>query len=235
MNNLQSRLWLPVAAICLAILIVDIAVVALKGRNAAKEPSIQDVFQGETHEFSDDLGQLKSIVPPTNFVSTPPENHGPQYRTADWLKAQGSLSWTLQVMAHEDEEQVKSYLARRDDKEQFAYFLYREGEKTEYIVVFGNFVTMELALGVAETTNFDLPEGVRASPEKFMTYVPNVPLIQPAIDQPPPVKYGEVPIIPQEESLDTSAEPNVIESSPAKQEDGTNNVSSPPKPEVDPF
>ena len=76
MISFQSRLWLPVAAISLSILIVDMAVVALKGRNAAKEPSIQDVFQGETHEFSDDLGQLKSIVPPTNFVSTPPENHG---------------------------------------------------------------------------------------------------------------------------------------------------------------
>ena len=232
MISFQSRLWLPVAAISLSILIVDMAVVALKGRNAAKEP-IQDVFQGETHEFSDDLGQLKSIVPPTNFVSTPPENHGPQYRTADWLKAQGSLAWTLQVLASEDEEQVKSYLAKRDDKEQFAYFLYREGEKTEYIVIYGNFVTMELALGVAKTTNFDLPEGVRASPEKFMTYVPNVPLIQPAIDQPPPVKYGEVPIVPKEESLEVSIESTSSEDPDSKIE--ANEASAVPKSEVDPF
>lgn len=236
MISFQSRLWLPVAAMSLSILIIDIAVVAVKGRNAAKEPSIQDVFQGETHEFSDDLGQLKSIVPPTTFVSTPPENHGPQYRTADWLKAQGSLAWTLQVMANEDEELVKSYLAKREDKEQYAYFMYREGEKTEYIVVFGNFVTMELALGVAETTNFDLPDGVRASPEKFMTYVPNVPLIQPAIDQPPPVKYGEVPIVPNEQTEleDTNVSP-ATEVLPLTPESGTNNASSPPKLEVDPF
>ena len=157
MISFQSRLWLPVAAISLSILIVDMAVVALKGRNAAKEPSIQDVFQGETHEFSDDLGQLKSIVPPTNFVSTPPENHGPQYRTADWLKAQGSLAWTLQVLASEDEEQVKSYLAKRDDKEQFAYFLYREGEKTEYIVIYGNFVSQSLA-----ANTFGINEGIES-------------------------------------------------------------------------
>ena len=233
MISFQSRLWLPVAAISLSILIVDMAVVALKGRNAAKEPSIQDVFQGETHEFSDDLGQLKSIVPPTNFVSTPPENHGPQYRTADWLKAQGSLAWTLQIFSSIDEDIVKSYLVQRDDKEQFAYFLYREGEKTEYIVIYGNFVTMELALGVAETTNFDLPEGVRASPEKFMTYVPNVPLIQPAIDQPPPVKYGEVPIVPKEESLEVSIESTSSEDLDSKIE--ANEASAVPKSEVDPF
>ncbi len=229
MIKLQSRYWLPVALFSLSILVVDITIVAFKGRNAAKEPSIQDVFQGEIHEFSADLGQLNSIVPPTNYFATPPENHGPQYRTADWLKRQGSLAWTLQVMASEDEDLVKSYLAKRDDKEQFAYFLHREGEKTEFVVVFGNFVTMELALGVAETTDFSLPEGVRAGPEKFMTYVPNVPLIQPAIDQPPPAKYGGVPIVPAE---DNSSETPVVEPTPSlTPEDGI----ILPKPEVDPF
>jgi hypothetical protein len=93
-----------------------------------------------------------------------------------------------------------------------------------------------LALGVAETTNFDLPDGVRASPEKFMTYVPNVPLIQPAIDQPPPVKYGEVPIVPNEQTEleDTNVSP-ATEVLPLTPESGTNNASSPPKLEVDPF
>ena len=143
------------------------------------------------------------------------------------------MAWTLQVLASEDEEQVKSYLAKRDDKEQFAYFLYREGEKTEYIVIYGNFVTMELALGVAETTNFDLPEGVRASPEKFMTYVPNVPLIQPAIDKPPPVKYGEVPIVHKEESLEAPIESTSSDDLGSKIE--ANEALGMPKSEVDPF
>ncbi|MBH1971380.1 SPOR domain-containing protein [Moraxellaceae bacterium AER2_44_116] len=236
MINFQSRWWLPVMGVSLAILIVDMTVVAIKGRNAEKAPSIQDVFQGETHEFSDDLGQLRSVVPPTDYVATEPENHGPQYRTADWLKAQGSLAWTLQVMAVEDEEVAKSYLAKREDKEQFAYFMYKEGEKTEYIVIYGNFVTMELALGVADTTDFSLPEGIRAGPEKFMTYVPHVPLIQPAIDQPPPAKYGAVPIIPAENN---NPESEVVspstEVSPLGSENSTNSALPEIKPEVDPF
>ena len=42
-----------------------------------------------------DLGQLLSLVPPTDYVAPPPELHGPQYRTADWLRAQGGMAWTL--------------------------------------------------------------------------------------------------------------------------------------------
>ncbi len=233
MINAPSRLWLPAAVICLSVLIADVVVIAVKGRNAAQEPTIQDVFQGETHEFSADLGQLTSIVPPTDYVATPPENHGPQYRTADWLRAQGSLAWTLQVMAVEDEEIAKSYIANRADKEQFAYFMFRNGEKTQYIVVYGNYVTMELALGVANTTDLGMAADTRASPEKFVTYLPNVPLIQPAIDQPPPVKYGDVPVVPTEP--DPSTEPANTTEVPPNPENGTNNASLDTRPEADPF
>ena len=116
-----SRLWLPIAAGAFTLLLAALTVISLKGRNAPQLPTIQDVFTGQTHEFSADLGQLPKIVPPTSYIATPPENHGPQYRTVDWLKAQGSLAWTLQIISSEDEEVVKSYIAQRDDKEQFAY------------------------------------------------------------------------------------------------------------------
>ena len=123
MNSLQSRLWLPSAMVALTLFLSCLLVVGIKGKNLIKQASIQEVFTGETHEFTNDLGQLAKIVPPTNYVATPPENHGPQYRTVDWLKAQGSLAWTLQVFSSIDEDVVKSYLVQRDDKEQFAYFL----------------------------------------------------------------------------------------------------------------
>lgn len=228
----QSRLWLGLAASGMIILLLNVTVIGIKGRNAPQQPTIQDVFIDETHEFSADLGQLPKIVPPTTYVATPPENHGPQYRTVDWLKAQGSLAWTLQVMSSEDEEAVKSYIAQREDKEQFAYFMYKEGDKVNYIAVYGNYVTMELALGVANTTDFALANGARPSPEKFITYVPNVPMIQPAIDQPPPPKYGGVPEIaiePQTETSDT-----------VQTNDSNETVSPTPPPQVstpvvDPF
>lgn len=226
-----SRLWLPITGIGCALLLLSITVITIKGRNAPQQPTIQDVFTGETHEFSADLGQLPKIVPPTAYVATPPENHGPQYRTVDWLKAQGSLAWTLQVMSSEDEEVIKSFIAQRDDKEQFAYFMYKEGDKISYIAVYGNYVTMELALGVANTTDFALANGARPSPEKFTTYIPNVPMIQPAIDQPPPAQYGGVPEVvtqPESDALDATQSASSNESAPAPAPE----VST---PVVDPF
>lgn len=230
MSNLQSRLWLPFTAISFSLLLAVLVAITIKGKGVIEQSSIQDVFTGEVHEFTADLGQLFKVVPPTNYVATPPQNHGPQYRTVDWLKAQGSLAWTLQVMSSEDEEVIKSYLAQREDKEQFAYFMYREGEKVSYIAVYGNFVTMELALGVANTTDFALPNGVRAGPEKFMTYVPHVPLIQPAIDQPPPPKYGGVP------EIQTMPE-SVLDETESSVEDGRPEITSMEKkrPVIDPF
>ncbi|PTQ89704.1 hypothetical protein [Agitococcus lubricus] len=228
---MPSRLWVPVGASLVALLLIDVAVIAVKGRSAPKEPTIQDVFVGETHEFSSDLGQLPSIVPFTNYVATPPENHGPQYRTADWLKAQGSMAWTLQVMVSTDEEQIKSYIAQRDDKEQYAYFMYKNGDIVEFRAVYGNYVTMELALGVADTKDFALPEGTRVIPERFINYVPYVPLIQPAIDRPPPPKYEGVPEVPVD-SPDVNTEPTTLTPSP---EDGTNNANQDSKEVADPF
>lgn len=233
MANFQSRLWLPSAAFAFTLLLLCLIVIATKASHVIKPPSIQDVFTGEKHEFSADLGQLPNIVPPTTYVATPPENHGPQYRTVDWLKAQGSLAWTLQVMSSEDEDIVKSYIAQREDKEQFAYFMYKEGETISYVAVYGNYVTMELALGVAETTDFSLANGVRASPEKFMTYVAHVPMIQPAIDQPPPAKYGGVP-----EVVIEAEEEEALEPAPSDTEGDDTIAPSEPvteSPIVDPF
>ncbi|MFO1375295.1 MAG: hypothetical protein U1E99_12065 [Agitococcus sp.] len=231
----RSRLWLPMAASSLAVLLISVTVISLKGRNAPQQPTIQDVFTGEMHEFSADLGQLPKIVPPTNYVATPPVNHGPQYRTVDWLKAQGSLAWTLQIISSEDEEVVKSYIAQRDDKEQFAYFMYKEGEKVSYIAVYGNFVTMELALGVANSIDFALPNGVRPSPEKFATYVANVPMIQPAIDQPPPPKYGGVPEIAIEPQPDDMAESNQNQLETPADSSSSSTEPEVSTPVVDPF
>lgn len=232
MWSTPSRLWLPVSVGSLTLLLALLTVITMKDNKAPQQATIQEVFTGETHEFSADLGQLIKVVPPTNYVATVPANHGPQYRTVDWLKAQGSLAWTLQVMSSEDEEAVKSYIAQREDKEQFAYFMYKEGDKVNYIAIYGNYVTMELALGVSNTTDFALANGARPSPEKFITYVPNVPMIQPAIDQPPPPKYGGVPEIAIEPQAETSDTVQTNESNE------TVSPTTPPQvstPVVDPF
>lgn len=184
--------WGAACAVTALLLVLDISAIALKSRKSASEPAIQDVFLKEKPQFTPDLGQLLSLVPPTDYIAPPPELHGPQYRTADWLRAQGGLAWTLLVFQAADEEMVKEYLAKRPDKEQFAYVAQRTETGTVYVVLFGNFVTRELALGQAETMDFGLTEGLPA-PSKFTDFIARVPVLEPAIDAPPPPRYGDVP------------------------------------------
>lgn len=188
----SSRVWAVAFVASLSLLVLDISAIALKSRRSAAEPAIQDVFLKEKPQFTDDLGQLVTLVPPTDYVAPPPERHGPQYRTADWLRAQGGLAWTLQVLQSEDEEIIKEYLAKRPDKERFAYFAQRQDGQTVYVAVYGNYVTRELAMGEAETSDFGLAQGLPA-PAKFTDFIDKVPVLEPAIDAPPPARYGDVP------------------------------------------
>lgn len=187
-----ARPWGAAALVLVLLLVLDVTGIILKSRKTSAEPAIEDVFLKEKPQFTADLGQLLSIVPPTDYVAPPPERHGPQYRTADWLRVQGGLAWTLQVMSSPDEEVVKEYLAKRADKEQFAYVAQRTEAGTEYVVLFGNYVTRELAMGEAETRDFSLPQGM-PSPAKFVDYIPRVPVLEPQVDTPPPPRYGDVP------------------------------------------
>jgi hypothetical protein len=186
-----ERGWGMAFAVVFMLLLMDVAAIALKSRKAREEPAIQDVFLKEKPQFTAELGQLLTIVPPTDYDAPPPELHGPQYRTADWLKAQGAGAWTLQVLVSPDEEIVKEYLAKRADREQYAYFAQKREAEIVYVVVFGSFVTRELAIGEATTMDFGMTQGVPA-PAKFTDYIAQVPVFEPAIDA-PPTSYGDVP------------------------------------------
>ena len=192
MTGVDSRAWGVALTTLALLLLLDISAIALKSRKSTAEPAIQDVFLKEKPQFTSDLGQLLNLVPPTDYVATTPESHGPQYRTADWLRAQGGMAWTLQVMLSDDEEVVKEYLAKRPDKELFAYFAQRNDGKTQYVVVYGNYVTRELAMGEAATKDFSLSQGL-PGPAKLFDYIDKVPVLEPAIDAPPPARYGDVP------------------------------------------
>ena len=51
MNNLQSPLWLAAGSVSLALLLSTVVFVSVKGKGIIEQPSIQEVFTGEVHEF----------------------------------------------------------------------------------------------------------------------------------------------------------------------------------------
>lgn len=191
-----SRFWVVVFPTALVLLVLDISYLLLNGKRQVQTPAIEEVFKKATGKAAGELGTLSGVVPPTSYEVPVQAEHGPQFRTVEWIKGQGGLYWTLQVMQSGDEEAVKDYLAARPDKDQFAYFLQRVDGQMMYVAVYGNYVTRELALGVSEGLDFGLPNGQRAMPQKFQVYIDGAPLIQPAVDAPPAPTYGDVPPVP---------------------------------------
>lgn len=200
LTDTPSRHWTILFPLAFVLLVLDVSYILLTGRKQEQVPAIEDVFKKGAGNAASELGTLTSIVPPTTYEAPAPAEHGPQFRTVDWLKGQGGIYWTLQVMSSPDESSVKDYLAARPDRDQFAYFLQKSEGQMVYVIVYGNYVTRELALGVAAGINFNLPEGRQVVPEKFQTYIDNAPAITPAIDAPPAPQYGDVPPVMTDEA-----------------------------------
>lgn len=109
-----------------------------------------------------DFGSLAELVPFAGGVApvaaeVRPVEHEPEFRDSVWLRAQSSGSYVIQVLAAHDEEVVRRFLAGREDRGQFSYFLHVQDGSNWYVVVTGNYPSVELARGVAETRDFGLP------------------------------------------------------------------------------
>lgn len=120
------------------------------------------VASGKAASFPAAFGRLDDLVPfaggiaPVAMEVTPVE-HGPEFRDAAWVKAQNPDAYTLQVLAAHEEEAVKRFLAAREDRAQFVYFINPQDGATWYVVTTGSFATREQALGIADSRDFGVP------------------------------------------------------------------------------
>lgn len=111
--------------------------------------------------FPANFGRLDDLVPfaggiaPVAMEVTPLE-HGPEFRDADWVRAQSPDAYTLQVLAAHEEEAVKRFLASREDRARFVYFINPQDGAIWYVVTTGIFATREQAMGVADSQDFGL-------------------------------------------------------------------------------
>lgn len=122
-----------------------------------------------------ELGMLFEAVPAPD-LSKPVAVVGqraPEFRGTEFIKANAS-NWTLQVMKVSQESVVKTYLAQRKDRQRFQYFRMVEGAQEYYLLTYGNFTTVQTAMGALQTMQFELPRSVKAFPERFSTYQPSV-------------------------------------------------------------
>lgn len=122
-------------------------------------------------QLEGDLGMLFESVPALD-LSKPVATVGQraaEFRGTEFIKTNSS-NWTLQVMKVSQESVIKTYLTQRKDRNRFQYFRMVEGEQEHYLLTYGNFTTVQTAMGALQTMQFDLPNSVKAFPERFSTY-----------------------------------------------------------------
>jgi septal ring-binding cell division protein DamX len=187
-------------------------------KNTPIDPPVAEVvpvIDNVDHVMPEDVAATDSaLVDPSqqlDYIADADESHGSQYRTIDWLKAQGSSAWTLQIASFGNESDVRSYLSNRNEEEPFAYFIYPNGENNLYVVTYGNFATMDIALKKANSTDFGLSESEHPIPVKIETYVQSMSNNQLSNDESvAPSQVEPTPKIAQEVPRLIAKEPNEV-------------------------
>jgi hypothetical protein len=150
------------------------------------------------YRFPADFGRLSTLVPFAGGINpvaaaVVPEAHGPEYRDADWVKAQAPEAWTLQVLASQDERAVKRFLGGLENRGDFVYFAHPQDGQVWYVVTTGAFSSRELALGVAG--ELSLPDGAQPFPRSLSTYQSSLQTVESTVkveaENTPAVPVGE--------------------------------------------
>jgi hypothetical protein len=165
MRTVRGWPFLAIAAGGAVLLVLLALVVVVQSRKGGPEgPAllVEGVPGGST--FPPGFGRLDDLVPFAGGVNpvapgVVPVEHAPEFRGGDWVAAQSAEAWTIQVMAAREEEAVKRFLAGREDRVDFNYFVFPQDGSNWFVVTLGSFPSRELAEGVAASKGLATGEG----------------------------------------------------------------------------
>lgn len=174
MNLPRGWPYLAVAGGSAAVLLALVLVLVLQWKDDPAVPALTVSGVPGSSTFPPGFGQLDDLVPFAGGVAPVPEvvvavAHAPEFRAADWVAQQNPESWTIQVMAAREEEAVKRFLAEREDRVDFNYFVFPQDGSEWFVVTLGSFASRELAEGVAASKGLGAGEG-RAFARRLATY-----------------------------------------------------------------
>lgn len=176
MNWRQSPLLLG-AWLASVIFLLAFVVVLIPSLKAAHQPNNVLVLAPEKiqQSFPEDFGRLNDLVPFTGETASaasesvvPEVEHDPEFRDESWIKAQPKDTYTIQVLAVQDEANIKRFLAARADRSLFDYFLQVQNGQVWYVLIYGRYPSLELARGTAVSTDFG--SALRPYPKIFDAY-----------------------------------------------------------------
>lgn len=209
MNWKRSPFFLLAALGSLGLLIMCLIILAWRqeGKPLIAALALSDKPADGKPVFESGFGRLDELVPFAGGISpiaaaVAAPVHGPEFRDRDWVKARSPESWTLQYMAARDEAAVKRFLAGLENRASYVYFEYPQEGETWFVVTSGDYVTRELAHGLAETET--MTGEVRPFPRRFGAYQEALSAAEAA------VPAAETPAAPPETPVPEPSEPSPL-------------------------
>lgn len=196
----RSPLLVWASLICLFFFLACVLVLipAQKGNKSLLSAKIIQLKSKETTELPADFGSLGDLVPFSGGIDPMSadmrlglEEHTPEFRGADWLRSQPAEQFTIQVMAARDLDSIKKFLEGREDRNRFSYFQSQRDDGLWYVLVTGNYSSLELARGVADSMEFNLVG--RPFPKSFQVFQDSIPGEQDLAPVPAPVPPSSSP------------------------------------------
>ena len=170
--------WLILAAIAGGLTVmVWIASAVKPAKSAVKAASNANLNQDPTALLlAKAPEELNKEVRPIKFdaVIRDMRNYPKEFKDSRFIKANNG-KWTVQVMNVVEHEVVTDYLNSRDDRDKFNYFRIVDAHNQKrFVVTYGVFGSVQEAVGAAKVVNFNLPKEVKAFPEEFKMYAPQM-------------------------------------------------------------
>lgn len=170
--------WLILAAIAGGLTVmVWIASAVKPAKSAVKAASNANLNQDPTALLlAKAPEELNAEVRPIKFdaVIRDMRNYPKEFKDSRFIKANNG-KWTVQVMNVVEHEVVTDYLNSRDDRDKFNYFRIVDAHNQKrFVVTYGVFSSVQEAVGAAKVVNFNLPKEVKAFPEEFKMYAPQM-------------------------------------------------------------
>lgn len=170
--------WLILAAIAGGLTVmVWIASAVKPAKSAVKAASNANQNQDPTALLlTKTPEELNTKVRPIKFdaVIRDMRNYPKEFKDSRFIKANNG-KWTVQVMNVVEHEVVTDYLNSRDDRDKFNYFRIVDAHNQKrFVVTYGVFGSVQEAVGAAKVVNFNLPKEVKAFPEEFKMYAPQM-------------------------------------------------------------
>lgn len=176
-RKIKPYIWLALGMSCLIVTFllwimqtqksgVQEVPIEIEAQQAARPVQLEAVA------FDKRLGNFNDEVPPIDMTKRVVEvgEHEPEFRGSRFI-AENQKAWTLQLMKVTEEDIIRAYLRKREDRNKFQYFrLQDEKHPAQFVLTYGSYKDVRQTIDQTQNINFALPESIKALPEKFSTY-----------------------------------------------------------------